>query len=412
MFLKLALTRPPAVAVPCPKKEKRQYNCEPSRWYMQPVCSDALHWPRCLLHHGGEAFEAERRLPENVFIRRVFIATGAVVLAAALFAIAYEAMPVLLLLFLAVLLAVFLRTASEFVQHRSGWRYRSSMLAVMGVICGLIAIAGLVLAPNAMDRISGVLQQMPEVRQRLSQYGWSGLLNHIPGMQDLLSGHLSNIWKRFTQSFSFSETFGPIVSIGLVIIIAIYLAASPKPYVDSFLSAWPDSRRDRVADVMRATYDTLRRWLLGQAVGMLYIALVVCIGLHIIRLPLATTLGIFAGLMAFVPNIGYFLSIAPAILMAVLQSPLTPVWVLILYTAAHWSNDYALIPLVQRRTVHLPPALTLSMQLVMGFLLGGIGLLIATPLLAATLAVAKVLYPRLGANLMQPAVMQPDPKPQ
>jgi predicted PurR-regulated permease PerM len=56
------------------------------------------------------------------------------------------------------------------------------------------------------------------------------------------------------------------------------------------------------------------------------------------------------------------------------------------------SNDYVVIPLLQKRTVHLSPALTISMQLLFGYLLGGIGLLIATPLTAVLLVLVKMIY--------------------
>jgi predicted PurR-regulated permease PerM len=111
----------------------------------------------------------------------------------------------------------------------------------------------------------------------------------------------------------------------------------------------------------------LQWWRLGQVLGMVFIGILVGVGLRLLGMPLAATLGIFAGLMAFIPNIGYFLSIAPAILLAVLQSPLAPLYVLILYTGAHWGNDYVITPLVQKRTVHLLPALTITMQLLLGF---------------------------------------------
>ncbi|HEY7389661.1 MAG TPA: AI-2E family transporter [Bryobacteraceae bacterium] len=329
-------------------------------------------------------------MTEAAFTRRVLIAIGILVMAAAAFLISFEAIPVLLLLFLSVLLAIFIRALAHFVGRYTDWRFRWNMLTVVAGIAGLLTLGALLLGPNAVAQVSGVMAQLPEVRRRLDQYGWSGLLYHIPGMQDLLNGHL-NIWNRMTQSFSFSATFGPVISIGLVIIIGIYLAASPEPYLSGFVLPWPAKRREAVRAVLLDMADTLRRWLLGQAAGMLFIGIVVGIGLHIMRMPVATSLGIFAGLMAFVPNIGYFVSIAPAILLAVLQSPLTPLYVVILYTAAHWSNDYVLMPLMQKRNVQLPPALNISTQLVLGYLLGGLGLLIAAPLVAVLLVLGKSL---------------------
>ncbi len=328
-----------------------------------------------------------------LFFTRALVVVGLVVLAAALFLIALEAIPVLLLIFLAILLAVFLRALAGFVCNLTGWRFRWGLIAVLAVILGLSALGGVLLGPNAAAQLGNVMNRLPEVRNTLQQYGWSGLLYHVPGMEDLLSGRL-DIWQRLTKSFSFSETFGPLISIGLVIVIGLYLAASPEPYVKGAVMLWPAGSRGKFRAVLLDMGDTLRWWLIGQAMGMLYIGVLVVIGLKLMSMPLATTLGIFAGLMAFIPNVGYVLSIAPAVLLAILKSPFTAFGVLVLYTAAHWSNDYLVIPLVQKRTIHLPPALTISMQLMLGFLLGGIGLLIATPLTAVLLVAVKGVYLR------------------
>jgi predicted PurR-regulated permease PerM len=58
---------------------------------------------------------------------------------------------------------------------------------------------------------------------------------------------------------------------------------------------------------------------------------------------------------------------------------------ILLYTAAHTLEGYILVPLVQKRAAHLPPALTLSMQAILGVIIGIIGLALATPLTAAGL---------------------------
>jgi predicted PurR-regulated permease PerM len=54
-------------------------------------------------------------------------------------------------------------------------------------------------------------------------------------------------------------------------------------------------------------------------------------------------------------------------------------------------ESYLLTPLVQQRTVSLPLALTISAQVLLGVLVGGFGIIVATPLTAAALMLVKVL---------------------
>jgi hypothetical protein len=78
-------------------------------------------------------------------------------------------------------------------------------------------------------------------------------------------------------------------------------------------------------------------------------------------------------------------SAIPGVLIAASISLPLAVYVIALYLGVHLVEGYILVPLVQRRAVHLPPALTLSAQVVLGFLAGLVGLLFATPLVAAGL---------------------------
>jgi predicted PurR-regulated permease PerM len=65
-------------------------------------------------------------------------------------------------------------------------------------------------------------------------------------------------------------------------------------------------------------------------------------------------------------------------------------YALIVYALAQAAENNLIVPLVQRRAVDLPPAVTMVALVVMGFLGGLLGLLLAVPLAAAlTVAVRR-----------------------
>ena len=99
------------------------------------------------------------------------------------------------------------------------------------------------------------------------------------------------------------------------------------------------------------------------------------LGLWIIGVPLPVGLEFLAGILTFIPYIGAFVSAIPSVSLA-----------------AAVIDGYILVPLVQRRVVHLPPALTLSAQITLGLLAGFLGLLFATPLTAAALVLIRMVY--------------------
>ena len=145
-------------------------------------------------------------------------------------------------------------------------------------------------------------------------------------------------------------------------------------------------------DVLDAVGDTLRRWLVGRALLMVINGVCTAAGLWLLGIPLALTLGTIAGLLNFVPNIGPIIAGVPAVLIAWTHGPMPAFYVLLLYVALQSLDGYVLTPLIQQRTVSLAPALTIAVQVLFGVLAGTMGLLLATPVTAATLVLVRKLY--------------------
>ena len=76
--------------------------------------------------------------------------------------------------------------------------------------------------------------------------------------------------------------------------------------------------------------------------------------------PLAAALALIAALLDFIPNVGPILALIPAALFALLQGPTQVLYVVLLYGAIQTVEGYVLTPLIDRTTVKLPPALTLT----------------------------------------------------
>ena len=115
-------------------------------------------------------------------------------------------------------------------------------------------------------------------------------------------------------------------------------------------------------------------------------------GLWLLGVPLAPALGLFAALAEFVPNVGPFLAFIPALVLALTESATRALAVLLLYLGVQGFESYVLTPLVEKRAVALPPALTITAQVLMAVLAGGLGLALATPLAAAALVLVQRLY--------------------
>lgn len=189
-----------------------------------------------------------------------------------------------------------------------------------------------------------------------------------------------------------SSTLAVAAGVLLVIFLAIYVAAEPRTYHDGLMHLFPHDSRARAGEVLSAIAVALRRWLVTQLIAMVVIGGVTTIVLLLLDVPAALPLGVLAGLLEFIPTVGPILSAVPAIAMGFVDSPEKALWVAIAYWGIQFLENQLLIPILMREGVDIPPALTLLAQALMALVFGFLGLLMAVPMLAATMVAVKMLY--------------------
>jgi predicted PurR-regulated permease PerM len=127
-------------------------------------------------------------------------------------------------------------------------------------------------------------------------------------------------------------------------------------------------------------------------IAMGIVALLTAVGLMVIGVPLALSLALLAGVLTFVPYVGPLLAALPALLLALSQSSQLALGVAALYWGIQLIENYVVTPVVQGRAVSLPPAVLVIAQISLGVLLGGLGLLLSTPLAVTAIVFVQMLY--------------------
>ena len=178
----------------------------------------------------------------------------------------------------------------------------------------------------------------------------------------------------------------------MILVVGLYLAVDPSLYTGGALHLVPKRRRSRAGEVLAAMGHAVQRWLMGRITSMAVVGMLTGVGLWILGVPLALTLGFLAGLLSFIPNLGPILSVIPAVLVALLQSPTLALYVAVLYAGVQLVESYLITPLIQQKAVSLPPALLITVQILLGLWAGLLGLILATPLAVATIVAIEMLY--------------------
>lgn len=329
------------------------------------------------------------------FARRVLVATLIVASVALLLLFVWFAADLLMLVFAGVLVSVLLRGLSELLQRRMGTgRWVSLWLAALSPIV-LTALAAWLITGHIATQMADLQTQLPEavqnVKNYFGQYDWArSAIDSLPNLKDWLASSRGTIVTRVTGLASI--TLGALVNLFVVIIIGLYLAFQPGLYSRGLKHLLPVHYRERGGEILDAIDNALRRWLIGRFGLMVINGALTAIGLRLLGVPLALTLGALAGLLNFVPNFGPWIAAIPAVLIAFLQGPRQALFVALLYFVVQSVDAYILTPLVDRKSVELPPVLTITAQVLLGAAFGFMGVLLASPLTAVALILVKMIY--------------------
>lgn len=317
---------------------------------------------------------------DDGFIRRVFI----VLAVAALALLAWAWRHVLLLVFASVLIAVGLNAMAVAVAKRTplsrGWSLALSALLVVALLAGAVWLFGAQVGAQVSDLANRIPRAWSDLRTMLSDTPWGA--EAMRQLQDSAAsqgtqGALGALGRVGGWTMSIA---GAALDAVVVVIGAVFLAVSPKPYREGVLILFPKAVRGDVRDAMDNAGRALAKWLMGTLVSMAVVGVLVGITLWLLGVPAFLALALIAGLAQFLPLIGPLIAAVPAILLALTVGLDTALWVALAYFVISQLEANLIYPLIQKRAVSLEPALTLFAIIAAGLVLGPLGALLAVPL--------------------------------
>ncbi len=306
----------------------------------------------------------------------------------------WHALQMFLLIFAGIIFAIFLRKNGDFIHGKTGLSANWGVTIVIFLL--LILILGVIwlMTPNITDQVQELNKQLPNswktMKENVSENSVGGwFLKRLPSLEQI-SGSIGGLMQQAT-SWLYTAV-GAITGIFILLAIGLYGAYDADTYIGGAEKLVPKNKRDRAKRTFHGIGATLYWWLIGRLFSMLIIGIFTVLGLWFLGLPLALTLGVFAALMTFIPNIGPMIAVIPALLLAVQESWSMVWYVAALYAGIQMVESYLITPLVQRQAISMPPALIISAQIIMGVIQGVIGIILATPLVAVIIVVIKLLY--------------------
>jgi len=335
--------------------------------------------------------EVAQPVPRDSLERRVF-RTSVIVLAT--FAAAYvlwQLIDLLLLLFACALVSLILLTVTNVLRRRIrlpfGVALSLTVLGLLALIVGAITFFGATIQGEFAELAARLPAAWVSLQQKMrtSPVGAAILIKAqglAPSGQAIVNA----------ATTALAAVGGALSGLAIVLVGGLYLAAQPTLYSGGLLRMIPARARGPAAETLDAIAISLRNWLKGQALGMVFVGVGTGLGLWFVGVPAAWAIGLVAGLAEFVPYAGIIFAGLPAIVLGFGQGTGTGLWTIGVLIAVQQLQGNLVMPLLQNRMVDLPPAITIFGIIAAGILFGVPGVLLATPLTIVVLVLVRRLY--------------------
>jgi len=322
---------------------------------------------------------------------------------------AYKLWPLLLLVFLALLLAVTIHPVVEWLESKKVKRWASLLLVIttlLAVLCFSIALV----IPELLDQMGTLSNNFPAIRDEI-------LGRFLPNsfVRQNLSRMFENPgWPEMGTwmgrlIFMGGVALGGVSEFVILLVIACYLMIDGNKIYEWMLAFFSPLNRAKIRISAEEISHVIFGYIAGQAITSILVMIYAYIVLGMLKVPAALPLSIVAGVFDILPILGFFLSTVPACLLALSVSSRTALIVLGLYLLYHVLENYLIVPKVYGKSLRLS-TLTVLLGLLAGGLLAGIpGALAALPLVASYSVIERIwLKPFLGKGVSEKHELQKD----
>jgi len=312
-----------------------------------------------------------------------------VVFSAAGLFLAWQLADIVLLAFGALIVATILYSLAELLNRFTGLPMRGGILVALVFItlaaAAFFALVGVQILTQLQDIYRELPQNIDAAGERL------GIMNASNQLDALAEQNTGFLWNLVGIA---PGAVNVIANTVLVMVAGVFIAAELRMYRNGLVSLVPAPLDGRVGSALDNAGRALKFWLAGKLFEMVSVGLITTAGLYLIGMPSALGLGFIAGLLEFIPFFGPIMAALPALLLAMTVDPQLAIWTAAVYVAVQQIENNLIVPLVQKRTVELPPALGLFSIFAFGVLFGTMGVLFSVPLAVVIMVFVKQLYLR------------------
>ena len=270
------------------------------------------------------------------------------------------------------------------------------LLLTVGFITGLAWL----LAPQIYDNIIRLSQNMPSYLDSIANW----LIETAAKLNLKLSSDDLDLLNSFWQSLGnlISQNTQDIVTLAgklllgigtgvfdtfIAFIVAFYLLADASRYkrltkrlLRSFMK--DETKYNNTLSFIHESDSVMGRYIGGRLIQLLIFTILACIGFGVVGLDYFLLVGVMVGVLNIIPYIGPWIAAIPALILALLESPATALWTLVVIIALQLLDNFVLGPRILGDRLRVSPLWIFVGIIIGGAMFGLPGMLLGAPAVA------------------------------
>lgn len=316
-----------------------------------------------------------------------YSAFAKVVIIALLLLFLYLVREIILLMFVAIVIASGIDPWIDFLQKRKIPRWLS-VLVIFAFLIALVILIICLLIPPITQQIQQLVQILPQyfniLLEQLGKQNIISVESSLQGADKIVETFSTRLGGLATNLYgTFSNIIRGIISVIVIFVLAFYFVVEEDNFKKLIRSVTPTKHRPYAEDLVDRIQMQIGRWFRGQLLLGLIVGVLVFIGLSLAGVKYALVLALLAGILELVPYIGPIISAIPAAFLSFTQSPLLGLIVIGIYILVQQLENHLIVPNVMKKVVGLNPLIIILVILVGGKIAGVLGAILAVPIATA-----------------------------
>lgn len=277
----------------------------------------------------------------------------------------------------------------------------AAILLIYIAVIGLLVLVIGNIVPLITNQIGALINDMPGYIQKTETaingflesegFKWVMAQDFITQKEltDRLAEYVNALPNQLTTGISsvFSVLTNVTITVITVPFLLFYMMKDGEKFPAAIAKFFPAGYRAEGIKTLKETGETLSAYIQGQITVALFVGTLSFIGYLIIDLPYALVMALIVAVTNIIPYVGPFLGGAPAVIVALFDSPGKALLVVIVILVAQQIEGNLLSPLILGKSLNTHPATIIILLLVAGNLAGILGMILAVP----TYAVVKTI---------------------